>query len=256
MAKRPHLSVLESERETISAVKASLQKHDIRCIGLACYNDILLDAPAEIPVMEIQLAYLESAARMTAELGGNLIRVFTGYLAGGLSFADARRRVTDFLGETGRLAGRYGVSVAVQNHHDFGVDTSLMWEIIDDVGLPNVGAGYDAWSPFLRGENLAEGARRMASKTVLTIAANYIRLPRYTYLPELVNYRRDHPDFVQAVSMEEGEIDYGPFLRGLREGGFDGPVVYEMCSPLRGGPSLKNLDGKAKSFLAYMRRIG
>jgi sugar phosphate isomerase/epimerase len=74
-------------------------------------------------------------------------------------------------------------------------------------------------------------------------------------MPELVNYRREYPDLVQAVSMEEGEIDYVPFLQGLKEGGFEGPVVYEMCSPLRGGPSMENLDRKARDFLAYMRRI-
>ena len=35
--------------------------------------------------------------------------------------------------------------------------------------------------------------------------------------------------------MEDGEIDYRPFLSELRKGGFEGPVVYEMCSPLEGG---------------------
>src|SRR6185503_9791870 len=32
------------------------------------------------------------------------------------------------------------------------------------------------------------------------------------------------------------------FFKGLRDGGFNGTAVYEMCSPLRGGGSLENLD--------------
>jgi hypothetical protein len=45
-----------------------------------------------------------------------------------------------------------------------------------------------------------------------------------------------------GVPMGEGVIDDASFLRGLFGGGFDGWVTYEMCSPLRGGGSLENLD--------------
>jgi sugar phosphate isomerase/epimerase len=255
MAKRPHLSVPDADTATLNAVKAALRDHEVRCIGLACYNDILLKGPAEVPVGEMQLLYIETAARTASELGGNLLRIFTGYLPEGTDFWQARRRIVDFLGEAGMRAARYGITLAVQNHHDFAVDTRAMAELLDETGLANVRAGYDAWSPFLRGEDLDEGARLMAPRTALTIAANYVRRPRYAYLPDLVNYRREYPDFVQATAMEEGEIDYAPFLRELRKGGFEGPVVYEMCSPLAGGPSLENLDRKAKSFLAYIKKV-
>ena len=51
-----------------------------------------------------------------------------------------------------------------------------------------------------------------------------------------------------------GFIDYPAFFRGLREGGFDGLAVYEMCSPLRGGGSLENLDACAGKYLEWMLR--
>jgi sugar phosphate isomerase/epimerase len=136
MAKRPHLSIVDTHEETLHVLKAELKQQGIRCIGLACYNDILLKAPAEVPIIEMQLAYLESAARITAELGGSLIRVFTGYWGGEPSYGKARERILDFLGETGRRAARYGITVAVQNHHDFGVDTLSIAAILDDIGLP------------------------------------------------------------------------------------------------------------------------
>ena len=74
-------------------------------------------------------------------------------------------------------------------------------------------------------------------------------------VPGLINYRREETDFVRATSMSAGDIDYSAFFRGLREGGFDGPVVYEMCSPLIGGPSMENLDAKAADFLTYMKSL-
>ena len=42
-------------------------------------------------------------------------------------------------------------------------------------------------------------------------------------------------------------------------GGFNGIAVYEMCSPLRGGGSLTNLDACASGYLEWMRahhRVG
>jgi sugar phosphate isomerase/epimerase len=46
------------------------------------------------------------------------------------------------------------------------------------------------------------------------------------------------------------------FLRGLQAGGYDGPVAYEMCSPLRGGGSMENLDRTARQALAWLQEHG
>ncbi len=253
MAKRPHLSVLDADAASLASVRKAMAEAGVDLVGLACYNDVLLKGPAEVPIAEMQLAYIRRCCDVAAELGGGLVRIFTGYVQPGDAYGDCWRRTADFLREAGLGAAEAGVTLAVQNHHDLAVDTRSMALLLDEVGLPNVRAGYDAWSPFLRGEDLAAGARLMAPRTALTIAANYRRLSRYSYRSELVNYRREEPDFVRAVSMEEGEIDYGPFLAELKKGGFDGPVVYEMCSPLAGGGGIENLDGKARSFLAYVR---
>jgi sugar phosphate isomerase/epimerase len=67
-----------------------------------------------------------------------------------------------------------------------------------------------------------------------------------------VNYRRDN-DYVQAVPVGEGIIDYGKFLTALKEHGFNGSVAYEMCSPLRDGSDLETLDSYARGFLEFMK---
>ena len=88
--------------------------------------------------------------------------------------------------------------------------------------------------------------------TIHTTIADYVRLPRFRYQPELVNYRRD-TDYVQAVPVGEGFIDYQTFLTALRENGFNGSVAYEMCSSLRDGGDLETLDRYARRFLEFMQ---
>jgi hypothetical protein len=40
------------------------------------------------------------------------------------------------------------------------------------------------------------------------------------------------------------------------DGGFDGLATYEICSPVRGGGSLENLDACARTYLAWLREQG
>ncbi|MEQ9067073.1 MAG: sugar phosphate isomerase/epimerase, partial [Gimesia chilikensis] len=118
---------------------------------------------------------------------------------------------------------------------------------------PNCKLGFDAWSPALRGENLYDAARKMAPHTAITTNADYIRLPRYSYQPELINYQKEEPDLVRAVKFGTGFIDYSAFFHGLKEGGFNGIATYEMCSPIRGGGSLENLNAYAAEYLTWMK---
>lgn len=198
MAKRPHLSILDADDRTLGAVKAKLEEKGLNLVGLASYNDFLLAAPGEIPV-QLQIAYVEDCARITAFLGGGLVRVFTGYERADLALAQQWDSVIAALQECADRVARYGVNLVVQNHHDLAVETSALSLLLAEVDRANVRAGYDAWSPFLRGEDLYAGAKRMAPGMGLTIAADYKRLPRYEYCSSLVNYTRTEPDFVRAT---------------------------------------------------------
>jgi len=254
MAKAPHLSPLHADQATLDRIRAVLERRGLECIGLAAYTDFLLPAPAEVPVQEMQILYVEACARIASQLGGKIVRVFTGYDHGGLSAAEQESRVAGALRECADRAAAFGITLAVQNHHDVAVDTLALRALLEEVGRPNVKAGFDAWSPCLRGEDLEASARLMAPATALTIAADYLRFPRYRYHPGLVNYERTVPDAVKACLMGTGTIDYPAFFRGLRAGGYDGWVVYEMCSPLTGGGAMENLDRAAREFLRYLDR--
>jgi sugar phosphate isomerase/epimerase len=251
--KRPHLSPLDCDDDALAALRDDLQAAGVRCAVVAAYTDFGAAVAAEVPLAEMQLAYVESLCRMAARLGAGIVRVFTAYEAAGVGPQATWQRVVAALREVCDRAAAHGVTVAVQNHHDLAVHTAALLELLADVGRPNCKLGFDAWSPALRGEDLYETARRMAPHTAITTNADYIRLPRYQYRPALVNYERVQPDLVRAVPFGDGFIDYRAFFAGLRDGGFDGIATYEMCSPLRGGGSIENLDRCAAQYLHWLR---
>jgi sugar phosphate isomerase/epimerase len=256
--KRPHLSLLDVRDEQLGEIKRNLEKHHLTCGAIAAYVDLASSAAAEVPYLEIQIAYVEALSAMAAALGAKYVRVFTAYETPGQSPHAAWKLVLQSLQEMCDRAAAHDVTIAVQNHHDLAVHTTALLELLADISRPNCKLGFDAWSPFLRGEDLYEAARQAAPHTVMTTNADYIRLPRFRYEPAAVNYTRVSPDLVRAVKFGTGEIDYAAFFRGLGDGGFDGLATYEMCSPIRGGGELANLDAFARNYGAWMRehRLG
>jgi sugar phosphate isomerase/epimerase len=251
--KRPHLSPLDYGDDALAALRDDLEAAGVRCAVVAAYTDLGAPVAAEVPLVEMQLGYVESLCRMAAALGAGIVRVFTAYEAAGVGPQATWQRTVAALREMCNRAAAHGVTVAVQNHHDLAVHTAALLELLADVGRPNCKLGFDAWSPALRGEDLYKAAKLAAPHAVLTTSADYVRLPRYRYRPEVVNYEPAGPDLVRAVPFGEGFIDYSAFFRGLADGGFDGVAVYEMCSPVRGGGAPENLDRYARTYVEWMR---
>jgi sugar phosphate isomerase/epimerase len=254
--KRPHLSPLDASGTHLAAVKAALEEHRISCDVIAAYTDLAPQPAVEVPLLEMQIAYVESLSRLAAEVGAKVVRVFTAYEREGQSANGVWHGVVKCLREMCDRAARFGVTIAVQNHHDIAVHSDALLELLHDVDRANCKLGFDAWSPALRGEDLYDAARKMAPHTAITTNADYIRLPRFRYRPDLINYEQLQPDMVRAVKFGDGFIDYKAFFAGLRDGGFDGIASYEMCSPIRGGGKVENLDAYAAHYVLWIKERG
>lgn len=252
--KRPHLSPLDAA-EQIERLKAALTTANLRCDVIGAYTNLAqpTGVGCEVPQIEFQIAYVESLARIASQLGAKIIRIFGAYEIEGQDPQTQWNRCVAAIREMCDRAAAHGVTIALQNHHDVGLHTEAQLEMLADVGRANCKLGFDAWSPALRGENLYESAKQAAPHTVITTNADYIKVPRHRYRPELVNYERQEVDWVRAVPFGAGFIDYEAFFHGLRDGGFDGVATFEMCSPLRGGGSLENLDACARTYLDWMK---
>jgi sugar phosphate isomerase/epimerase len=253
MAKRPHLSVLDWPAAARSRLRRQLEQHGFKAICIAGYTNFTADLEhPEIPTREFQIQHTTELAQLASDIGANLLRVFTGYETSHVSFAAQSKIVVDCLAECAQRAASFGVTIGVQNHHDIACGYESQADLIEEINQANCRAMFDAWAPALHGVDLRQAAARMARLSVQTTIANYQMRPRYRYVPNLVNYEALTPT-VQAVPIDEGFIDYRSFLRAMQDSGFSGPVAYEMCSPLRGGGSIENLDRYALKFRQFMR---
>jgi sugar phosphate isomerase/epimerase len=252
MAKRPHLSVLDYGPDERARLRDRIVARGLTSVAIAGYTNFTADLEhGEVPHREIQIQHVVELARLARDVGGNLVRVFTGYEHPGSSFTSQWNLLVAALKECARRSAEFGATIGVQNHHDLAVGYQSMSDLIRAVDEPNCRACYDAWSPALCGEDLGTAAQVLAPVTVHTTVADYQLRPRFRYQPALVNYTRETP-YVQAVPMGEGFIDYRAFFRSLFAHGFEGSVAYEMCSPLLGGGSIDNLDTYARRFLDYV----
>lgn len=253
MAKRPHVSMLDFGAAERASLRTALRNRGLRCAVLAAYNNFSADwEHGEVPHREIQISYITELARLAHDLEAPIVRIFTAYEHPQAPYAALWQAAVDAAGECARRARPYGVTLAVQNHHDLAAGYEAMFDFIHAVGESNCRAAFDAWSPALHEADLVAAARKMAPITCHTTAADYQLRPRYRYLPGVVNYEAQTP-WVQAVPMGEGFIDYRGFLGALRDGGYQGGVAYEMCSPLLGGGAVRNLDSYARRFIEYLR---
>jgi sugar phosphate isomerase/epimerase len=252
MAKRPHLSPLDYSVDARSHLRHRLADLGLHVACVAGYTDFCLSADRpDIPVREMQVLYVKELCNIAHALKCGLVRVFTGFDHTSATYDQQWAWCVAALQECSQYAVTLGVTVGVQNHHDVAGHWQSLLDLLADVNEPNCRAIFDAWAPALHGDDLAEAARRLAPYMVHTTVADYVRRPRFRYLPSLVNFARE-PDAVRAVPMGEGFIDYRTFLQTLRAAGYEGYVAYEMCSPLRGGGSETNLDRCARRFLDYM----
>lgn len=254
--KRPHLSPLDADESALAELRAAAQTAGVEIATIAGYTDFTAGRNTpEVPYIELQLAYVERLASMAKAVGARIVRVFSGYSPDAVHYQADWDKCVKALAECAALAADHGVTLGLQNHHDVGLSVDAYEMLLDDVGHPNLKAMFDPWSVALVGEDLYRAARRLAPRMVQTTLADYVKINRYAYEPSLVNYRRLEPPTVRAVPLGEGFIDLDAFFAGLKEGGFNGYVAYEMCSPLRGGGSEANLDAAAGKSLRKIMEL-
>lgn len=258
MAKRPHLSLVDYDKAARKKLKNRMEELGLTLVGLAGYSDFTagIDKPG-IPHTEIQAAYIGQLAELASDLGTKMIRIFTGYERPGVPYDKQYAMVVEGITLAAKEAAKYGVTLVVQNHHDIALHHDAMYWMLKEINLPNVMAGWDAWSPTLEGlskEEIRQSVFKMKPFIVNTIAADYVTMPRYRYENHLTNYVADKP-VMRATAMGEGIIDYDTFIGALKEIGYQGYLVYEMCEVLDGGGSIQNLDATARKFLKYVEKF-
>ena len=128
MAKRPHVSPLDYDGEARKALRKRIEKLGLKLVCLAGYTDFTAGVDKSgIPNVEIQAAYVGEVAKLARDLGTDMVRVFTGYERPGVAFDKQYAMVVQGLKLAGKEAAKYGVTLAVQNHHDIAVHHDTMY---------------------------------------------------------------------------------------------------------------------------------
>ena len=257
-AKRPHVSLLDYDDAARQKLRARIKELGLELVCLAGYTDFTagIDKPG-VPNVEIQAIYVGELARLARDLGTSMVRIYTGYERPDIPYDKQYAMVVEGLQLAGKLAAKYGVTLAIQNHHDIALHHDAMKWLLDEVNLPNVKAAFDCWSPTLEGlspEEIKKAVHTMKPYIVHTTTADYAELPRFRYNPNQTNYIALESQ-MRAVEMGKGFLDYKTFINALKEIGYQGYIAYEMCEVLEGGGSVENLDKAAKAFLEYVKQF-
>jgi sugar phosphate isomerase/epimerase len=257
-AKKPHVSLIDYDEEARAKLKARIKELGLELVCLAGYCDFTAGVDkAGIPNVEIQAIYIGELAKMARDLGTNMVRIYTGYERPDIPYDKQYALVVEGLQMAGKLAAKYGVTLAVQNHHDIALHHDAMKWLLDEINLPNVKAAFDCWSPTLEGltsGEIRQAVLKMKPYIVHTTTADYEALPRFRYEINNTNYTPLIPQ-MRAVPMGEGFLDYKTFINTLKEIGYQGYITYEMCEVLKGGGSIENLDNSARKFLEYVKQF-
>ncbi len=257
MAKRPHVSPLDYDSVARKRLRKKIEKLKLEVACLAGYVDFTAGIERQMaPMLEIHAAYIRELAQLAKDLDTPFIRIFTGFEREGIPFDKHWEACVQGLKLAARQAAEFDIALAIQNHHDVAVHHDTLRWLLEEVDEPNCRVAFDAWAPAfhgLAGEDLKQAVRVMEPFMIHTTAADYVRLPRYSYQHTIVNFTRLQAD-MRAVPMGTGCIDYPSFFSALEEIDYQGWVAYEMCAPLRGGGEIENLDICAEIFLEYMKQ--
>lgn len=114
-------------------------------------------------------------------------------------------------------AGEVGLALAIENHGDLRAQDVL--EIIERVGLPNLGVTLDNVNLPRVGDDMLEGARALAPRTLLVQLKDHPPTPDMTI-----------PGGARSVALGEGVAPLEEIIAILAAVGYDGAVCVELAS--------------------------
>jgi sugar phosphate isomerase/epimerase len=259
--KRPHGNPLDMPRARCQQLRKLAVDQGIEIYAVAGNNDFSSPIPEH---RECQLVYVRELLRMTSELGAKVVRVFLAWpgvtlLAAGGGRYDIARAVwqaahKDFsaeqtwawcregLVEASKLAGEFGITLALQNHPPV-IDRGYLdcLRMVKDVASPHLKICFDARLEH----GLDEAGVR---KAVNEVGA----------LQTLWHFGGEYDRGPNGITLKGDEKALGEML-GLFDIGYRGYAGFELCHPL---PVVNGrtvgvdfVDKNAQLAAEYMRGI-
>ncbi len=191
---------------------------------------------------ERELSALRKFFSLAEAMGCDLVRVNPGGPSPREASEEHWRRATEWVRRAADAAGEWGLRLTMEIHHGALVeDANSALRLLELIGRENVGVTFDPGNMFIAGVDYGpEAVRALGGRIFHLHVKGEKRAPP------------DDPDAFECggrkflhTLIEEGEVDYLPVLRALKEAGFEGFAsvethvgVYKGYKPLetRGEP--------------------
>jgi sugar phosphate isomerase/epimerase len=159
---------------------------------------------------------VEAACQIASDLEIPVVAIGSG----GKTGDEAAFRQAIDLGRTlAAVAGRYGVKLALKPHVGaavYNTETALQaWREIDS---PHLGLNFDPSHLHRAGEDVAQAARTFAEAGAIV----------HTHFRDCPNRTERGPGSPEQQTPGRGEVDIPAVLRALRDGGYTGPLDFEV----------------------------
>ena len=164
-------------------------------------------------------AFLKTLETLAPLLPGTVFVLNTGIAARG-DVQTAFDTTVSVYRDLARRAGEVGVRLALEPLHPLAMnEDSFAWNLEDALDIVRAVA-HDALGICADAWNLAGQ---------YDLRARLARCAGKIFLAQVSDYRRPR-SFLDRLAVGDGSIDFPPFLDGLGDSGYDGPLVLEIFS--------------------------
>jgi sugar phosphate isomerase/epimerase len=231
------------------------KKLEIACFSCYCP---LTYPPGELREQSLELnkAYIDLAADLDVLWLRSIGNVLNPVPEITLTPAEALELHVAALKELLPYASERGVRIIVEtNENSTTANADELLEVRDAVG-PELDLVMDGANLYMEGRDVMAEARKLAPH----IAMLHVKNVRRRQPGELDYLPKDTYGY-EWTELPDGDINWGIVIDELRQGGFDGYVLYEYVNPFKGMPReywhlLPDPEAAAKSAADYLRSLG
>ncbi len=214
-------------------LRQTCEEHSIPLLGIYCSSPVNLPGELGKQGRSLFREYLQ----LGADVGATWIRSINNTTADGvgghMSPQEAYDRTVEGSKDVGTLAGDLGIQLLLENNENTATpDAKSLLSLKQDIGnVCDVGIAYDPVNAYFQGLDVEQGFDLLAGQIDILHLKNVRREkePRWDYMP-----RGDYS--YEWKPLDEGDLHWPTLLKKAKDGGFNGPLVYEYVNPFKGMP--------------------
>lgn len=204
-------------RAELDDVVSTVNSLGIRVTSYAVSNNFV---SADAALREQALRKITDGLPIAAELGTKVIRVFSGNLADGIPYEDAKQWIIDGLQAACREAEQVGMTLCLENHGKLAGKGAQVKDLIDRIGSPALQSTFDTGNFLLVDEHPLQAFQ------VLKAYIGHVHFKDFKEQPN-GRYKSIGLRTYEGVPAGEGDAELPQIMDLLTAAGYNGAYVLE-----------------------------